>query len=106
VERSIAGIVDLVEALETGVPAMDQDKLSDDTCEDDHDEEDKMEEVVNEDHHMHHHIGSTAMTNGCSKSFHALRVNQICKVWEATLIMALVNSTFMVMMTLLLKLSL
>jgi hypothetical protein len=49
VERSIAGIVDLVEALETGVPAMDQDKLSDDTCEDDHDEEDKMEEVVNED---------------------------------------------------------
>jgi hypothetical protein len=45
VEHSIAEIIDWVEALETGVPATDQDKLPDDTREDDHDEEDEMEEV-------------------------------------------------------------
>jgi hypothetical protein len=48
---------------------------------------------------------STAMTNGCTKSFHALRVNQIGKAWEATLTMALINSTLTVMTILLLKLS-
>jgi hypothetical protein len=42
VECSIAGIIDWVEALETGVPAMDQDKFPDDTREDDHDEEDEV----------------------------------------------------------------
>jgi hypothetical protein len=52
------------------------------------------------------HHGNTAMTNGCTKSFHALRVDQIGKVWEATLIVALINSTLVVMMILLLKLSL
>jgi hypothetical protein len=45
VEHSIAGIIDQVEALETGVPTMDQDKLPNDTREDDHDEEDEVEEV-------------------------------------------------------------
>jgi hypothetical protein len=57
-------------------------------------------------HHVHHHDGSTMMTNGCTKSFHALHVDQIGKVWEATLIMTLINSTITVMMILLLKLSL
>jgi hypothetical protein len=26
-------------------------------------------------HHVHHHNGSTVMTNGCTKSFHTLRVD-------------------------------
>ncbi len=37
-------------------------------------------------HHAHLHDGSTVMTNGCTKSFHALHADQIGKVWEATLI--------------------
>jgi hypothetical protein len=49
VECSIAGIIDQVEVLEIGVLATDQDKLPNDTCEDDHNEEDKMEEVVDEE---------------------------------------------------------
>jgi hypothetical protein len=57
-------------------------------------------------HHDHHHDGSTAMTNGCTKRFRDLRINQIGKVLEATLIMALINSTLVVMTILLLKLSL
>jgi hypothetical protein len=57
-------------------------------------------------HGVHHHNGSTAMTNRSTKSFHALRVDQIGKVWEATLIVALINSTLAVMTILLLKLSL
>jgi hypothetical protein len=57
-------------------------------------------------HHVHHHHGNTAMTNRCAKSFHALCIDQIGKVWEATLIVALINSTLAVMMILLLKLSL
>jgi hypothetical protein len=57
-------------------------------------------------HHDHHHDGSTAMTNGCTKRFPDLRVDQIGKVLEATLIMALINSTLVVMTILLLKLSL
>jgi hypothetical protein len=56
--------------------------------------------------HVHHHDDNTAMTNRCTKSFHALYVYQIGKVLEPTLIMALMNSTLMVMMILLLKLSL
>jgi hypothetical protein len=56
-------------------------------------------------HHAHHHHGSTVMTNWCTKSFQALRVDQIGKVWEATLIMVLTNSMLTVMMILLLKLS-
>jgi hypothetical protein len=56
--------------------------------------------------HIHHHDDSTAMTNRCTKSFHALHVDQIGKVWEATLIVALINSMPTVMMILLLKLSL
>jgi hypothetical protein len=47
VECSIAGINDRVEALETGLPTIDQDRLPDDTREDDHDEEEV--EVVVED---------------------------------------------------------
>jgi hypothetical protein len=42
-------------------------------------------------HHTHLHDGSTTMTNGCTKSFHALRVDQIGKVWEVTLIVVLTN---------------
>jgi hypothetical protein len=56
--------------------------------------------------HVHYHDGSTTMTSRCTKSFHALRVDQIGKVWEATLIVALINSTLTVTMILLLKLSL
>jgi hypothetical protein len=56
--------------------------------------------------HVHHHGGGTMVTSRCTKSFHALRVDQIGKVWEATLIVALINSTRTVMMILLLKLSL
>jgi hypothetical protein len=39
VECSIVGIIDRVDVLETGLPPTDQDKLPDDTREDDHDEE-------------------------------------------------------------------
>jgi hypothetical protein len=56
--------------------------------------------------HIHYHDGRTAMTSRCTKSFHAIHIDQISKVWEATLIMALINSTHAVMMMLLLKLSL
>jgi hypothetical protein len=56
--------------------------------------------------HVHHHDRSTAMTSRCTKSFHALHVGQIGKVWEVTLIVALINRTLAVMMIILLKLSL
>jgi hypothetical protein len=56
--------------------------------------------------HVHHHDGRTVMTSRCTKSFHAIHVDQIGKVWEATLIVALINNTHVVMMILLLKLSL
>jgi hypothetical protein len=56
--------------------------------------------------HVHHHDGHTAMTSRCTKSFHAIHVDQIGKVCEATLIVALINNTHVVMMILLLKLSL
>jgi hypothetical protein len=56
--------------------------------------------------HIHHHDGRTVMTSRCSKSIHAIHIDQIGKVWEATLIVALMNSTDTVMMILLLKLSL
>jgi hypothetical protein len=56
--------------------------------------------------HIHHHDGCTAMTSRCTKSFHTLHVDQIDKVWEATLIVALINSTHEIMMILLIKLSL
>jgi hypothetical protein len=46
------------------------------------------------------------MTSRCTKSFHAIDVDQVGKVWEVTLIVALINSTHTVMMILLLKLSL
>jgi hypothetical protein len=44
VEHSIAGIIDRVDAFETGLPAMDQDKHLDDTREDDHNEEEEVED--------------------------------------------------------------
>jgi hypothetical protein len=44
VEHSIIGIIDRVDALETGLPPMDQDKLRDDTREDEHDEEEEVED--------------------------------------------------------------
>jgi hypothetical protein len=56
--------------------------------------------------HVHHHDSSTVMTSRGTKSFHALHVNQIGRVWEVTLIVALINSTPTVMMILLLTLSL
>jgi acetolactate synthase regulatory subunit len=56
--------------------------------------------------HVHHHDGSNAMTSRCTKSFDALRVDQIGKVFDVTLIMVQINSTLMLMMVLLLKLSL
>jgi hypothetical protein len=54
----------------------------------------------------HHHDGHTMMTSRCTKRFHALHVDQIGKVCEATLIVALINNTHVVMMIYLLKLSL
>jgi hypothetical protein len=69
VERSMVGIIDRVDALEIGLPQIDQDKLPDDTCEDDHDNAEEVDD------------GCTAMTNRCTKSFHAIHVNQIGKVW-------------------------
>jgi hypothetical protein len=56
--------------------------------------------------HVHHHDDSTTMTSRCTKSYHALHIDQIGKVWEATLIVALINNTLMVMTILWLKLSL
>jgi hypothetical protein len=56
--------------------------------------------------HIHHHNGSTAMTSRCTKSFYALSIDHIDKVWEFTLIVALINTTLTIMMILLLKLSL
>jgi hypothetical protein len=47
VERSMAGIIGCVDALETGLPRIDQDKLPDDTHEDDHDHDE--EEVDDEE---------------------------------------------------------
>jgi hypothetical protein len=49
VECSIAGIIDRVDALETGLPLMDQDKLPDETREDNYDEEEEEEEVQDEE---------------------------------------------------------
>jgi hypothetical protein len=48
-ECSITRIIDQVEVLETGAPATDQDKLPDNTREDEHDKEDEMEEVDDEE---------------------------------------------------------
>jgi hypothetical protein len=44
VECSIAGIIDRVDTLETRLPPMDQDKLSDNTHEDDHGEEEEVDD--------------------------------------------------------------
>jgi hypothetical protein len=44
VERSIAGIIDRVDALETGLPLTDQDKLPDETHEDNYDEEEEVDD--------------------------------------------------------------
>jgi hypothetical protein len=49
VEHSIAGIIDRVEAMETGVQTMDQDKLPNDTREEDHNEEDDVEQVEDDE---------------------------------------------------------
>jgi hypothetical protein len=47
VECSMAGIIDCVDALKTGLPQTDRDKLPDDTHEDDHDHDE--EEVDDEE---------------------------------------------------------
>jgi hypothetical protein len=39
----MAGIIDRIDALETGLPQTNQDKLPDDTREDDHDRDDEEE---------------------------------------------------------------
>jgi hypothetical protein len=52
VERSIAGIINRVDALEIGLPRIDQDKLLDDTREDDHDH-DEEEDVDDEEPFKH-----------------------------------------------------
>jgi hypothetical protein len=46
------------------------------------------------------------MASGCTKSFHGHGVDQIGKVWVVTLIVALSNNMFAVMIIHLLKLSL
>jgi hypothetical protein len=48
VEHSMAGIIDHIDALEIGLPRIDQDKLPYDTREDDHDHNEE-EEVDDED---------------------------------------------------------
>jgi hypothetical protein len=107
VERTIARIIDWVDALETGLPLKDQDKLHDKTHEDNYDEEEEVEdeEPFNPPHpppRWQH----TAMTNRCTKSFHTLCIDQIGRVWLVTLIVVLINNMLAVMMILLLKLSL
>jgi hypothetical protein len=49
VERSMAGIIDRVKALETALPITNKDMLPDDTRDDDHDEEDEVEEVEDDE---------------------------------------------------------
>jgi hypothetical protein len=44
VERSMAGIISRVNALEIGLPQIDQDKLPDDTREDDHDDAEEVDD--------------------------------------------------------------
>jgi hypothetical protein len=44
VQRSIAGIIDRVDALVTGMPPTDQAKLPNETCEDDYNEEEEVED--------------------------------------------------------------
>jgi hypothetical protein len=44
VKCSMAGIIDLVDALEIGLPQIDQYKLLDDTHEDDHNEEEEVDD--------------------------------------------------------------
>jgi hypothetical protein len=44
VERSMARIIDRVDALEIGLPQIDQDKLLDDTREDDHDDTEEVDD--------------------------------------------------------------
>jgi hypothetical protein len=106
VERSIARIIDRVDTLETVVPPMDQDKLPDETHEVIYDEE---EEVENEEpfnpprpplrqQHRDDQQGHQELPR--------LLIDQIGKGWEATLIVALINSTPTVMMILLIELSL
>jgi hypothetical protein len=56
--------------------------------------------------HIHHHDSSTTMTSKRTKIFPVLRVDQIGKVWEVTLIVALINRKLTIMMILLLKSSL
>jgi hypothetical protein len=108
VERSMAGIIDHVDTLETRLPQTNQDKLPNVLM--------RMTTTTTRRRrwmtrspstlHVHHHDGRTMMTSRCTKSFHALLVDQIGKVWEATLIVALINSMHVEMMILLLKLSL
>jgi hypothetical protein len=49
VEHSIAGIIDRVDALETGLPLNDQAKVFDETREDDYDDDDDEEEEVEDE---------------------------------------------------------
>jgi hypothetical protein len=44
VERSMARIIDRVDALEIGLPQIDQDKLLDDTREDDHNDTEEVDD--------------------------------------------------------------
>jgi hypothetical protein len=104
VECSITGIIDWVDALETGLPLIDQDKHPAETTRTTMIRRVEDEETFDPPRPPYHHDGSTAMTNKCTKSFHALCVDQIGKVWEVTLIVALINNTLAVMMILLLKL--
>jgi hypothetical protein len=99
VECSIAEIIDQVDALETGLPQMRLMRMTTTMLR-------RWRTRSPSTLHVDHHDGSTAMTSRCTKSFHALRIDQIGKVWVAALMVALINSTLIVMMFLLLKLSL
>jgi hypothetical protein len=106
VERSIVGIIDRVDALETGLTWIDQPSFPTRLMRTTTMRRRRWRMMSPSTLHVHHHNISTAMTNRCPKSFHALCVDQIGKVLEVTFIVALINNTLTVMMILLLKLCL
>jgi hypothetical protein len=104
VKCSIAGITDRVDTLETGFHRMIKQSLPRILVRTTMKR--RRTSMSPSAIHVHHHNISTATTSMRTKSFHVLCIDQIGKVWEVTLIVALINNMLMVMMILLLKLSL
>jgi hypothetical protein len=102
VECSIVGIIDRVESLDTGCQQRIKTRIPTTLM--------RMTTTMRRwgtrspsTLHVHHHDSSTVMSSRCTNRSHALHVDQIGKVWEATLIVALINSTLAVMMILFAK---